>query len=249
MSISDTTRKRLWGNSGNCCAYCHCKLVIDATENDPEAIIGEECHIIAQSPNGPRGTTSYEGDLDGYDNLLLLCSVHHTMIDKQPNTYTVEALRKLKAHHEKWVQKRLNTSTATNQNANSVKEISLTQIKTGKELLSLLASAHSYATHYDEPDNRDELDLISNFISKAIEWGEFADDFDQKAFMLNAFDLNDDLKDLNNAGFYVYGKRQVSAMVATNSVGERQIFSDWQTAYLSVIRHNLPVITMKLDPS
>jgi hypothetical protein len=39
--------KILWGSSGNRCAMRRRDLVIDATSDDAQAIVGEECHIIS----------------------------------------------------------------------------------------------------------------------------------------------------------------------------------------------------------
>jgi hypothetical protein len=98
----------LWGRSANRCAICRCELVMDPTETDDEAIIGDECHIVAQEREGPRGESSLDFEQrDKYNNLLLLCKVHHKLIDDQPNTYTVERLREIKAAHEKWVRESL----------------------------------------------------------------------------------------------------------------------------------------------
>ena len=67
----------------------------------------KECHIIS---SGSRTGTSWEilplasGSRDQYDNLILLCNLHHKVIDDQPNTYHVQALKEMKASHEKWVR-------------------------------------------------------------------------------------------------------------------------------------------------
>ena len=45
-----------------------------------------------------------------YDNLILLCANHHTIVDRQWRHYSVEHLRGWKADHEAWV--RAGTSTA-----------------------------------------------------------------------------------------------------------------------------------------
>lgn len=84
MPISDKTRKILWGRSGNRCAFCRTCLVAEKTELDRESVVGDECHIHSPSPNGPRHepTLSVE-DFDTIDNLLLLCRVHHKMVDDQ----------------------------------------------------------------------------------------------------------------------------------------------------------------------
>jgi hypothetical protein len=106
MAVNEYTRKLLWVRSGNCCAIGKEPLVVSATEFDRAAIIGEECHIRPKSHLGPRGSkisAEQAEQLDEYDNLLLLCPNHHTEIDDQPDTYTIERLQATKAKHEKWV--------------------------------------------------------------------------------------------------------------------------------------------------
>jgi hypothetical protein len=107
MSVTLKTHKMLWGRAANRCAFpeCRLELVMDASETDDEALIGEECHIIAQDIKGPRGDHALPVEArDKYSNLILLCSNHHTLIDKQPDTYTIDYLQELKANHEKWVR-------------------------------------------------------------------------------------------------------------------------------------------------
>lgn len=115
MSISLKTRKMLWGRAANRCAFVDCRkeLVIDATETDDESVIGEECHIVAESPDGPRGDSPLTSEQrDKYGNLILLCSTHHKNIDDQPGHYTVENLHQLKNDHEAWVRQRLDFDPA-----------------------------------------------------------------------------------------------------------------------------------------
>jgi len=112
MSITLKAHKMLWGRSGNRCAMPDCRkeLVMDATETDDESLIGEECHIVAESANGPRGDPNFgEEKLNTYANLVLLCRVHHKIIDDQPNTYSVKYLKEIKASHERWVRESLTT--------------------------------------------------------------------------------------------------------------------------------------------
>lgn len=111
MSISLKTHKMLWGRSGNRCAFPDCRriLVEDETQTDDESIIGDEAHIVAIEPDGPRGESNLTlKQRDKYDNLILLCKNHHKLIDDQPNTYTVEVLRRMKQEHIDWVNQNLN---------------------------------------------------------------------------------------------------------------------------------------------
>jgi hypothetical protein len=110
MGISLKTHKLLWGKSGNKCAFPDCRhdLIADETETDDESIIGDEAHIIAHKFDGPRGNSMLSGeDRDKYDNLVLLCRLHHKIIDDQPGLYTVEKLVEIKSTHEKWVRNSL----------------------------------------------------------------------------------------------------------------------------------------------
>src|SRR5215471_4404970 len=97
----------LWAKAAGMCSHPDCKtrLVVAATEKDEAAKIGEAAHIVARVKDGPRGLERVAGEeLDRYDNLVLLCANHHTMVDAQPDTYPVETLRTWKAEHEAWVE-------------------------------------------------------------------------------------------------------------------------------------------------
>src|SRR5437016_5965776 len=108
MAITDKTRKLLWGRSGNRCAICRRELVIDSTSVDDESVIGDECHIVSERKLGPRYDPAVSLELiDKAENLILLCRVHHKMVDDQFETYTVEVLRALKKNHGSWVSSAL----------------------------------------------------------------------------------------------------------------------------------------------
>jgi hypothetical protein len=85
--------KRLFARSGNQCAFPKCSVEI--VQGD--TVVGKICHIKAASPNDPRQTAS---ERHGYDNLLLLCANHHTIIDDDPEAYTVDRLVKMKRDQE-----------------------------------------------------------------------------------------------------------------------------------------------------
>jgi len=90
------------------CAFPSCRLVLVSASNrgDPDVLIGELAHIVAQSEDGgPRADAQVPGgDRNGEANLLLLCPTHHELVDKQPQTYTVDRLVGMKETHERWVR-------------------------------------------------------------------------------------------------------------------------------------------------
>jgi len=96
----------LWGRAAGRCSWSECRLalVLDETETDDPSLVGEVCHIVAESDKGSRGISplTYE-ERDKYNNLILMCNVHHKMIDDQPIHFTVDVLHDIKSAHEKFV--------------------------------------------------------------------------------------------------------------------------------------------------
>lgn len=110
-SYSINTIKKLYGASGAHCSRCKCKLIYPETSEDKSIQIGEIGHIVALSDDGPRADPSLTPEKSNeYGNLILLCANCHKLVDKQPNSYTVDDLKKMKKEHEEWVSKRLDIS-------------------------------------------------------------------------------------------------------------------------------------------
>lgn len=84
---------------------------MNPTSTDEESVVGDESHIVSREANAPRYDPDFpDADVDSYENLLLLCKVHHKMVDDQKATYTAEILRQTKMDHEKWVSEKLSTT-------------------------------------------------------------------------------------------------------------------------------------------
>lgn len=104
MSISEKDIKLLWGRSGNRCAICRAELSSAAEHSSSVFPVGQQAHIVAEEPGGPRGESILSpAERNSYYNLILLCSTHHTIIDKDLVGYPVEKLYRIKAKHELWV--------------------------------------------------------------------------------------------------------------------------------------------------
>src|SRR4051794_8513285 len=102
VAITTQIRKALWARSGNRCAICTTQLALAPTSGRA-TLVGQECHIVARSPGGPRAGLPV-ADIDGIDNLLLLCATCHRLVDDQPEHYTVDRLREIKRGHEAGVE-------------------------------------------------------------------------------------------------------------------------------------------------
>lgn len=60
----------------------------------------ENAHIVAFREGGARGSVDRPADINGIDNLMLLCRRDHKLIDDNPERYTREELERHKREHE-----------------------------------------------------------------------------------------------------------------------------------------------------
>ncbi|MBN1814368.1 MAG: hypothetical protein JXA14_21185, partial [Anaerolineae bacterium] len=96
---TQATVKRLFAVSGNRCAFPECPNPL--IEPNTGSVSGEICHIEAQNANGPRyNPKQTDEERHSFSNLILMCPIHHKVIDDKPDTYTVVWLQDLKAGHE-----------------------------------------------------------------------------------------------------------------------------------------------------
>lgn len=106
MSIGLPDTKLLWGRAGGICSICKIKLSEDKKSSNEAFPFGEQAHIVAEEPAGPRGKSPLSlEERNSYHNLILLCPTCHTKIDKAPDEYPVEILHQLKSKHECWFEK------------------------------------------------------------------------------------------------------------------------------------------------
>jgi len=64
-------------------------------------VIGEMCHLRAQSVGGPRYDPGQsDTERHGYGNLILLCPLHHQIVDSDVAAYSVDRLLAMKEAHE-----------------------------------------------------------------------------------------------------------------------------------------------------
>lgn len=103
MDLTGRDRKLLWAKAGNRCSYrfegvtCDQSLVEDAGGTD--SVIGEECHIVGRNPTSARHSEDCP-NRESYDNAILLCPKHHTMVDDNPFAYSIAVLQAMKREHE-----------------------------------------------------------------------------------------------------------------------------------------------------
>lgn len=93
------TIKRLFAVSGNQCYFPNCSTpLIDKSSG---TVTGEICHIKGIKPESPRyDPNQSDEERHSFDNLLLMCPIHHKVIDDDPDSYTASRLIDIKMKHE-----------------------------------------------------------------------------------------------------------------------------------------------------
>lgn len=74
------------------CAHPDCNEPLVFHERGNATVVAEIAHIRSGSVNGPRHDGTFSGDIDGVQNLLLLCGKHHRPVDRHEAAYSVEEL-------------------------------------------------------------------------------------------------------------------------------------------------------------
>jgi hypothetical protein len=200
MSVMERTRKILWIKAGGRCSICHEQLATDATDEDDPSVFGEECHIVARSPGGPRAADI--ADVDGYDNLILLCRKHHKQVDDQRSHFTVERLRKIKRKHE---QLEASRSGPVRLIADPTKPTAklLKLCLTGESLWESVNGACSFYPYYPAGLNDDQADAVDSLLDDLRDWIDVADALTYRDGRAAARALTDHTKRLAEVGLFV----------------------------------------------
>jgi hypothetical protein len=106
--ISAPVERMLLARSGGYCQNpsCNNDLFVEFGSGKISTI-RELAHVIAQSPDGPRGASNLlVPDRDAFENIIVLCPVCHTVADKNPEEYPPELLLQWKRQHEAVIRSR-----------------------------------------------------------------------------------------------------------------------------------------------
>ncbi len=112
MTITEKSIKLLWSNAAGRCSFARCskRLTVEQAADVAPHTLGEMAHIKGKG----KGSNRYDKNQtvkqrDSYENLILLCPNHHTLIDKpeNENIYSVSVLTRMKIAHENSILKHL----------------------------------------------------------------------------------------------------------------------------------------------
>lgn len=233
MSISTRDRKLLWIRAGGVCTICKSQLAEEAKGGDRDVVLGEEAHIVSEQPNGPRYRPMPIKEVDAYANLLLLCPIHHKIVDEQVTYYTEQCLHDLKREHEQWVKEKISPAIPAIKihDPEESKPVMLQRIDTGKALMN--AVAHTLAAHHDhpEPQSLEEAELIGEFFQNISDCIDIWGNLEPSGRIRAEFSISEDIARLRDAGLVVYAG-------AKNQVIEGGVKAPapWPVAYIDIRR-------------
>ena len=145
---SPKTVSILIARAGGRCQFenCNKNIFLDEVTLD-DTNDSNVAHIIASSPDGPRGSKTQSFVMsDKIENLMLMCLEHHHLIDEKgrEHIYTIERLHAIKAVQEERVQKMMD-----NLNADVTTMLHLTSPIKGKqsETFSAREAAKAFLPH------------------------------------------------------------------------------------------------------
>ena len=114
---------------------------------------------------------------------------------------------------------------------------------TGKDVLQTVSGTYAFAFDHDELHNQQEVELVGGFLQTAQDWGDLVSELEAGERVRLAFTLNESLKELEEAGFFVFGAREMRIIEGGEGPPE-----DWPVAILQVVRNtNEEIIVVPLS--
>lgn len=200
MPVDERVRRQVWSRSGGRCAFCGVHVVAEASAGVDGSNVGEECHIVSSTPGGPRHDPSFPRvDIDDATNLILLCRTHHRLVHERPVEYSSQALRLMKARHERGVERKL--EALVGRKGQSL----LAKLATGAEALAVVRDADGFDFAHDPLTESAETELVEHFLELLGRLGGRA--LGPGRQIQAALQLTAELEALQRAGLIAYGVR------------------------------------------
>lgn len=118
----------------------------------------------------------------------------------------------------------------------------LVRIASGGELFNILSGTHARSIENEELKNETEVEIVGNLLQEISDWGEMWSELEPGERVRQTFEFTQKLKELDKAGFVVFGTREKRAF---RVLGE--IVPDWNVAIIRILRSTNPAI-VHLNP-
>lgn len=94
------TQRRLFAASAGYCQNPECERELFVDAEGKSIHVAEMAHVFAASEKGPRGTGGLSKAARGaFENLVMLCAICHTIVDKAPDAYPDDKMLGWKRDH------------------------------------------------------------------------------------------------------------------------------------------------------
>jgi len=113
----------------------------------------------------------------------------------------------------------------------------LTRLTSGREILNLVTGCAGGSLDNDELTTQEEVDLVGNFFQSIQDWCDLGIDADPSTRVRFEFDLTQAVKDLEEAGFFVFGASEIRRL--EGGVGDPEPFP---VSIIQVLRQTNPDI-------
>lgn len=113
----------------------------------------------------------------------------------------------------------------------------LARITSGADLFAIVGGAHAGSVENEELKSKAEVEVVGNFLQEMSDWGEMWNELETIEKIQQTFEFTQRLKELDEAGFVVFGVREKRAVRVAG-----EIISDWNVAVIRVLRSSNPVI-------
>ncbi len=161
-NIPKAVIRLLWLRAAGRCEFEGCnKILYEGDITKENGNYGQLCHIIGDSPNGPRGGENSELLAKDIKNIVLMCPACHKVIDSDPKKYTIEIVEGMKKRHEDRI--RLVTGITHDKKSHVVTYYS----KIGKHLPDFSFNTISsvlFPDHFPESSSAIEISMKGNAI-------------------------------------------------------------------------------------
>lgn len=107
--------------------------------------------------------------------------------------------------------------------------------------MNIVGDSCSLSFEHDEPQSREEMEIISGFAQEVQDWGDLSADFEADQRVEAAYRMSAMLQELEGKGFWLFGGREIQRIE-----GGIAAPSSWPVAILQVIRPSSREIT-KID--
>ena len=227
MAFSEEVKIKAMVACGRCCCICHkfcgnnmevhhIKAQVDGGDNSFENAIPLcfDCHATVRQydPKHPKGTKFSEKELVQHRDVWYkhIQQVNQNA-EKQSDSNKVEPI---KIYHQK-----------------NYKNIILNKATNDKEILTNLIGTYGI-TYDEEAETLEEVKLIGDFIQNIKELLDFQELIDEPCDrIMTAFNLTEDIKQLDRAGFWVFVGRENK--VITGGIKDPKVFP---TLLMRVVR-------------